>query len=66
MGSLSNLYISQSYQSLIHLGTNTSASATQVELEDGIGQGLGIFVNTNGDVSIDVSFIVSVTFDIEG
>jgi len=66
MGSLSNLYISQSYQSLIHLGTNTSASATQVELEDGIGQGLGIFVNTNGDVSIDGSLIVSGTFDIEG
>lgn len=66
MGSLSNLYISQSYQSLIHLGTNTSASATQVELEDGVGQGLGIFVNTNGDVSIDGSLIVSGTFDIEG
>jgi hypothetical protein len=66
MGSLSNLYISQSYTSLIHLGSNTSASATQVELEDGVGQGLGIFVNTNGDVSIDGSLIVSGTFDIEG
>jgi uncharacterized coiled-coil protein SlyX len=66
MGSLSNLYISQSYQSLIHLGNDTSASATQVELQDGVGQGLGIFVNTNGDVSIDGSLIVSGTFDIEG
>ena len=66
MGSLSNLYISQSYQSLIHLGNDTSASATQIELQDGIGQGLGIFVNTNGDVSIDGALIVSGTFDIEG
>lgn len=66
MGSLSNLYISQSYQSLIHLGNDTSASATQIELQDGVGQGLGIFVNTNGDVSIDGALIVSGTFDIEG
>ena len=66
MGSLSNLYISQSFQSLIHLGNDISASSTQVELQDGIGQGLGIFVNTNGDVSIDGALIVSGTCDIEG
>lgn len=51
MGSLSNLYISQSYQSLIHLGNDTSASATLVELQDGFGNGLGISVNTQGDIS---------------
>lgn len=66
MGSLSNLYISQSYQSLIHLGNDTSASATQVELQDGVGAGLGIYINNNGDVSIDGALIVSGTFDIEG
>jgi cytoskeletal protein CcmA (bactofilin family) len=51
MGSLSNLYISESYQSLIHLGNDTSASTTLVELQDGVGQGLGISVNTLGDIS---------------
>jgi len=66
MGSLSNLYISQSFQSLIHLGSNITASTTQVELEDGLGNGLGIFVNTLGDVSIDGKLVVSGTFDIEG
>lgn len=66
MGSLSNLYISQSFKSLIHLGNDNSASATQVELQDGVGQGLGIYVNTEGDVTIDGALIVSGTFDIEG
>ncbi len=66
MGSLSNLYISQSFQSLIHLGNETSASSTQVELQDGVGAGLGIYVNNAGDVTIDGALIVSGTFDIEG
>lgn len=66
MGSLSNLYISQSFQSLIHLGSNITASTTQVELEDGLGNGIGIYVNTLGDVSIDGKLVVSGTFDIEG
>lgn len=66
MGSLANLYISQSYQSLIHLGSDITASTTPVELEDGLGNGLGIFVNTLGDVSIDGKLVVSGTFDIEG
>jgi hypothetical protein len=66
MGSLANQYISQSYTSLIHLGNDTTASATLVELQDGLGNGLGIYVNTEGDVSIDGALIVSGTFDIEG
>jgi cytoskeletal protein CcmA (bactofilin family) len=66
MGSLSNLYISQSFQSLIHLGSDITASTTQVELEDGLGNGIGIYVNTLGDVSIDGKLVVSGTFDIEG
>jgi DNA-dependent RNA polymerase auxiliary subunit epsilon len=66
MGSLSNLYISQSFKSLIHLGNDNSASATQVELQDGVGAGLGIYVNNAGDVTIDGALIVSGTFDIEG
>ena len=50
MGSLSNLYISQSYQSLIHFSTDTSASATLTQLEDGVGNDLGVYFNTEGDV----------------
>ena len=51
MGSLANQYISQSYTSLIHLGSDTTASANLVQLQDGLGNGLGISVNTQGDIS---------------
>jgi cytoskeletal protein CcmA (bactofilin family) len=51
MGSLSNLYISQSYQSLIHLGTDNTASATLIQLQDGLGNNLGVGLNTQGDIS---------------
>ena len=52
MGSLSNLYISQSFISLIHLGSNNTASATLTQLEDGLGNGIGVSVNTAGDVVV--------------
>ena len=55
MGSLSNLYISQSYQSLLHFSTDNSASATLTQLQDGIGQNLGLFLNTNGDLRTTTS-----------
>jgi len=55
MGSLSNLYISQSYQSLIHIGTDNSASTALTELQDGVGQDLGVFINTNGDLKTTTS-----------
>lgn len=51
MGSLSNLYISQSYQSLLHFATDTSASTTLINIEDGVGQDLGISLNTLGDLT---------------
>ena len=51
MGSLANQYISQSYTSLIHLGSDGTASANLVQLQDGLGNGLGISVNTLGDIS---------------
>ena len=49
MGNLSNLYISQSYKSLAHLGTdNALVSGTMTLLQDGIGQSLNIsFDGTN-------------------
>lgn len=55
MGSLSNLYISQSYQSLIHFGNDSSASTTLVELQDGVGNGLGVSLNTLGELKATTS-----------
>ena len=51
MGNLSNLYISQSFISLIHLGSNNTASVTPTQLEDGLGNGIGVSVSTNGNLS---------------
>ena len=48
MGNLSNLYISQSFQSLIHLGSDTTISTASVELQDGYGNGLKLYVNNSG------------------
>ncbi len=64
MGSLSNLYISQSYQSLIHLGTNNTASANLIELEDGLGNGIGISVNTAGDLKVNGILSASIITDL--
>jgi hypothetical protein len=55
MGSLSNLYISQSYQSLIHFGNDSSASATLIEVQDGVGNGLGVYLNTLGELKATTS-----------
>ena len=52
MGSLSNLFISQSYISLIHLGSNNTASSTPTQLEDGLGNGVGVSVSTNGNLYV--------------
>jgi hypothetical protein len=50
MGNLSNLFISQSFKSLIHLETDTSiAPISPTELQDGVGTPLGIFVDTEGN-----------------
>jgi hypothetical protein len=51
MGSLSNLYISQSYQSLLHFGNDSSASTTLTNIQDGVGNDLGVAFNTNGLLS---------------
>ena len=59
MGSLSNLYISQSYQSLIHLATNNTASATLIGLQDGLGNSIGISVNTGGNLYLSGSLTAS-------
>jgi hypothetical protein len=59
MGNLTNLYISKSYQSLIHLGSDNTASTTLVGLQDGLGNSIGISVNTSGSLSISGSFTAS-------
>jgi hypothetical protein len=59
MGSLSNLYISQSYQSLIHLATNNTASATLIDLQDGLGNSIGVSVNTGGNLFLSGSLTAS-------
>jgi hypothetical protein len=52
MGNLSNQYISQSFQSLLHLGSDTTASATFAEIQDALGNGVGVFVNTTGNLRV--------------
>ena len=52
MGSLSNLYISQSYISLLHFGSDSSASATLTEIQDGLGYSTGISMNNRGDLAM--------------
>jgi len=55
MGSLSNLYITQSYQGLLHLSSNNTASANLELIEDGLGNSLGLYLNTNGDLRTTTS-----------
>ena len=66
MGNLSNLYISQSYISLIHLGSDNSASTTLTELQDGLGNGIGVSVNTIGDVALAGTLSIKKGLDITG
>jgi len=51
--SLSSLFISQSYQSLIHLGDATTIktfTSTPAELQDGFGNGSGVLLDNAGNV----------------
>ena len=52
MGNLSSQYISQSFQSLLHLGSDTTASATLAEIQDALGNGVGVFVSTLGNLRV--------------
>lgn len=55
MASLNNLYISQSYQGLVHFGSNNTASAVLGVIEDGLGNSLGLFLNNSGDLRTTTS-----------
>ena len=48
MGSLNNLYISQSYQGLLTFSTNSGSTSTLTEISDGSGNGLGLYLNNAG------------------
>ena len=48
MGSLSNLYISQSYQGLLTFSTNSGSTSTLTQISDGSGSLLGLFLNNAG------------------
>jgi hypothetical protein len=66
MGSLSNLYISQSFISLLHLASNNTASSTLTEIQDGLGNGIGVNVNTQGDVTLAGTLGIRRGLDITG
>jgi hypothetical protein len=66
MGSLSNLYISQSFISLLHLGSDNTASSTPTEIQDGLGNGIGVTVNTTGDVALGGILSLKKGLDITG
>jgi len=59
MGNLSNLYVSKSFQSLIHLGTDSSATSTLTTLQDGLGNSIGIEVSTAGNLYLSGSLTAS-------
>jgi hypothetical protein len=59
MGNLSSQYISQSFQSLLHLGSDTTASATLTEIQDALGNGVGVFVSTQGNLKVTNSISAS-------
>ena len=67
MGSLANQYISQSYTSLIHLGSDRTISSSYTDLQDGLGNTLNISVNAQGDISasgnIFAANLSAITYD---
>jgi hypothetical protein len=66
MGSLSNLYISQSFISLLHLGSDNTASSTLTAIQDGLGNSIGVSVNTAGDVALAGTLNIKKGLDITG
>jgi cytoskeletal protein CcmA (bactofilin family) len=79
MGSLSNLYVSQSYQSLLHLGTDSSffpvgASPVQgyVTVQDGLGYNAGFAISSSGamffsqSIIVDKNLSVNQNLDVDG
>lgn len=59
MGNLSNLFISASFQSLLHLGNDSVISSSLVGIQDGFGNSIGVAVNSAGDLSLSGSLTAS-------
>jgi hypothetical protein len=59
MGNLSNLYISRSFQSLIHLGSDNVVTSSLTLLQDGLGNSIGVAVNNTGDLFLSGSLTAS-------
>jgi len=73
MGSLSNLYVSQSYQSLLHLGSDSSffpvgATAPQgyITVQDGLGYNAGFAISSSGDMFFSQSVIINEDLSVNG
>lgn len=70
MSNLSNLYISQSFQGLLHLGTNQSITASvgqgYVQIQDGVGAWMSASIDSNGNLYLanDLSSSTITTNDI--
>ena len=59
MGNLSNLYISASFQTLLHTGNNGVLSSSLTDIQDGFGNSSGVSLNNQGDLSLSGSFTAS-------
>ena len=73
MGSLSNLYVSQSYQSLLHLGSDSSffpvganPVSGYVTVQDGLGYNAGFAISSSGDIFFSQSVIINEDLSVNG
>ena len=65
MASLNGNLISSTYQSLLKIGTNNTASANLNNITDGVGNATGLFVSTAG-TAISGSFTVTGSMIVSG
>ena len=66
MATLNGTQIDQTYKGLIKITDNGIAGGSLKELTDGFGNGIGLFVNTSGDLTAQGDVIVQGTIDATG
>ena len=66
MATLNGTQIDQTYKGLIKITDNGIAGSSLKELTDGFGNGIGLFVNTSGDLTTQGDVIVQGTIDATG
>jgi hypothetical protein len=59
MGNLSNLFISQSFISVLHTGNDNTLSAQFTDIQDGLGNSSGVSLNRSGSLSMSGSLTAS-------